>query len=40
MNSDDLARPVILVKDLISDEIRYEMYSYGESVVVMPTDMV
>ncbi len=40
MNSDDLARPVILVKDLISDEVRYEMYSYGESVVVMPTDMV
>ena len=40
MNSDDLARPVILVKDLISDEVKYEMYSYGESVVVMPTDMI
>jgi len=40
MNSDDLARPVILIKDLETDEVKYEMYSYGDSVVVMPTDMV
>ncbi len=40
MTSDDLARPVILVKDLIWEEVRYEMYSYGDSVVVMPVDMI
>lgn len=40
MASEDLARPVVLVKDLITDEAKYEMYSYGESVVVMPLDQM
>jgi len=40
MNSDDLARPVVLIKDLLTDETRYEMYNFGDSVVVMPTDQV
>ncbi len=38
MASEDLARPVVVVKDLLTDEPKYEMYSYGESVVVMPLD--
>ena len=37
MESADLARPVIHVKDLLTDEVVYEIYSYGDSVVVMPT---
>ncbi len=40
MNSEDLARPVILVKDFLTDEIKYEMYNYGDSVVVMPAEMI
>lgn len=36
----DLARPVVVVKDLITNEPKYEMYSYGDSVVVMPLDKV
>lgn len=40
MISEDLARPVIYVKDFLSDEVLYEVYSYGESVVVMPLDQL
>ena len=36
MEEADLARPVILVKDFFSKKTRYEIYSYGEQVVVMP----
>jgi ATPase len=32
----DLARPVIVVKDFESGQAEYEMYSYGEEIVVMP----
>lgn len=38
MESNDLARPVILVKTMPEQEIRYEIYSYGETTVVMPVD--
>jgi ATPase len=32
----DLARPVIEVRDFESKELEYEIYTYGEQVVVMP----
>ena len=34
----DLARPVIIVSDLISGRTDYEIYTYGEQVVVMPVN--
>ncbi len=36
MTEEDLARPVIEVRDFESDMLEYEVYSYGEQVVVMP----
>ena len=36
MTEADLARPVIVVKDFESGVAEYEMYSYGEQIVVMP----
>ncbi len=35
----DLARPVIEVVDFESKEVEYEVYTYGEQVVVMPVKM-
>jgi ATPase len=32
----DLARPVIVVRDFESGQAEYELYSYGEQIVVMP----
>lgn len=32
----DLARPVIEVKDLTTDKVIFEIYTYGEQTVVMP----
>ncbi|MFW6040916.1 MAG: PINc/VapC family ATPase [Thermoplasmatota archaeon] len=34
----DLARPVIEVKDFETKRIEFEVYSYGEQIVVMPVD--
>ncbi len=36
MQEADLARPVILVKELETGRPEYEIYTYGEQVVVMP----
>jgi ATPase len=36
MREADLARPVIQVRDFESDRPEYELYSYGEEVVVIP----
>ena len=36
MQEADLARPVILVKELETGKPEYEIYTYGEQVVVMP----
>lgn len=38
MLSDDLARPVVEVRDFRTWQIVYELYSFGEQVVVMPID--
>ncbi len=36
MNQEDLARPVILVKDFFTGEPKFEIYTFGEQVVAMP----
>lgn len=36
MTEADLARPVIIVKDFETKAVEYEMYTYGEEIVVMP----
>ncbi len=36
MTEADLARPVAEVKDFETDELKYEIYSYGEETVVVP----
>ncbi|MAG48083.1 ATPase [archaeon] len=36
MTEQDLARPVIEIRDFESNNLEYEMYSYGEETVVIP----
>ncbi|PYB68877.1 ATPase [Thermoplasma sp. Kam2015] len=36
MTQEDLARPVIVVSDLITGKDLYEIYSFGEQIVVVP----
>ncbi len=36
MTEADLARPVVVVNDFETDELEYEIYSYGEQTVVIP----
>jgi ATPase len=36
MREEDLARPVILVKDFLSDEVEYEIYVFGEETFIVP----
>ena len=36
MYESDLTRPVIEVKDYLSGELEYEIYTYGEQTIVMP----
>ena len=36
MHEEDLARPVIEVRDLESESLLYEVYSFGEQIVVVP----
>ncbi len=38
MTEADLARPVVEVRDYLSEKLEYEIYSYGEQTVVMPTE--
>lgn len=38
MTESDLARPVITVTDFETGRVEFEIYTYGEQVVVMPTD--
>jgi ATPase len=38
MTESDLARPVIMVRDLESSRPEYEVYTFGEQVVVMPVE--
>ncbi len=36
MESDDLARPVIIVTSFLSKRVEYEIYTFGEQTIVMP----
>ncbi|MFA5748458.1 MAG: ATPase, T2SS/T4P/T4SS family [Candidatus Absconditabacterales bacterium] len=36
MESEDLARPVIIITSFISKKVEYEVYTFGEQIVVMP----
>jgi len=36
MESEDLARPVIVVTSFLTQKIEYEIYTFGEQIVVMP----
>ncbi|MCL4332673.1 MAG: PINc/VapC family ATPase [Candidatus Thermoplasmatota archaeon] len=36
MNQDDLARPVILVKEFFSGTVLFEIYTFGEQIVAVP----
>ncbi len=40
MIDDDLARPIIEVRDFETNELKYEIYTYGEQTVVMPVENV
>jgi ATPase len=40
MREEDLARPVILVKDFLTDEVEYEIYVFGEETFVVPIKRV
>jgi ATPase len=40
MTEADLARPVVEVKDFESGDLEYEIYTYGEQVVVIPVKQV
>jgi len=36
MESDDLARPVIEVSSFLDKKVVFEIYTFGEQIVVMP----
>ncbi len=36
MESDDLARPVIIITSFLTKRVEYEIYTFGEQIVVMP----
>lgn len=38
MESEDLARPVIVVTSFFSKKVEYEIYTFGEQIVVMPIE--
>lgn len=38
MMLEDLARPVVVVKDVLNGRTMYELYTFGEQIVVMPVD--
>jgi ATPase len=40
MTMEDLARPVVVIKDVLAGRPVYELYTFGEQVVVMPLDQI
>lgn len=38
MMVEDLARPVVTVKDVLTGHVLYELYTFGEQIVVMPVE--
>jgi len=40
MTESDLARPIVEVRDFLTNKLEYEIYSYGEQTVVIPVESV
>ena len=40
MTEADLARPIVIVSDFLTNKVEFEIYSYGEQTVVVPTSKV
>ncbi|MBI2667989.1 Flp pilus assembly complex ATPase component TadA [Candidatus Woesearchaeota archaeon] len=40
MQEADLARPIVEVRDFLTNKLEYEIYSYGEQTVVVPISLV
>jgi ATPase len=40
MNSDDLARPIIIISSFFTKKPLYEIYTFGEQIVVMPMEEI
>ncbi len=40
MQEADLARPVVEIRDFLTNKLEYEIYSYGEETVVVPIGLV
>ena len=40
MTEEDLARPIVVVKDFDTGKLEYEIYSYGEETVVVPVQEI
>jgi ATPase len=38
MQSEELARPCIVVTSFLTKTVEYEIYTFGEQIVVMPMD--
>ncbi|HCB51861.1 TPA: hypothetical protein DEP21_04850 [Patescibacteria group bacterium] len=36
MVSEELARPVVVITSFLSKNVEYEIYTFGEQIVVMP----
>ncbi|BCU67410.1 ATPase [Sulfolobales archaeon HS-7] len=36
LHDNDLARPVVEIKDFVSDEVEYEVYVFGEQTMIIP----
>jgi len=36
LKEEELARPVVEIRDFLSDELEYELYTFGEQVMVIP----
>jgi ATPase len=36
MFSEELARPVVVITSFLSKQVQYEIYTFGEQIVVMP----
>jgi len=40
MTEADLARPIVIISDFLTNKVEFEIYSYGEQTVVVPTSKV
>lgn len=40
MHSEDLSRPVVEIRNFMTSDLEYEIYSYGEQIVVIPISAI